>query len=137
MAIWRKMVRGIKMHIIEFCRRNGIENIFYKTGGFRSIFDPFCSEWQDSCMEVKVYQLEQTLEHTTLSNLIEMYVSSGLKEYITQEVPFAIDRIRKYLPAAQEYWKTSSRCAFIRSMRHNQDYNQEILEHAEKMWNES
>jgi len=74
-------------------------------GGWRSLFDPYCDEWQYTDIQAKVGFIKYLMNYVTFNELIDLWLNTEQREYIINDLPDAIRKLSTYLPDAAEYFK--------------------------------
>ena len=82
-------------------------------GTWRGLFDPFSAEWDWSNMFDKVACLKSMLQTMTFEELIQSYreaFSKSTKDYIFNDLPYAIGLLAAHIPQVNQYFHHNTLC---------------------------
>ena len=71
-------------------------------GGFRSLFDPFCDEWQQSDLDTKIGIIDYLKNFVSFSELVRLWQNTEKRDYVLNDLPFALRKLQEKLPEAVE-----------------------------------
>jgi hypothetical protein len=70
----------------------------YSNGGWRSLFDPFSSEWHDSDLDYKVLVLKSIAQYMPIQNIALLFKDSyNHRPDIAEAADFALAKILNYV----------------------------------------
>lgn len=90
--------------------RTEINAALNRVQGWRGLLDPFSAEWHDFELPQKAGVLRMLMQYRTFTEIIDLYLRTEKREYITQDLPCAIFKLMEHLPEAQQFFYHDKRC---------------------------